>query len=196
MNESRLLAALRTAIREVYEDGMDPPEAAPYVRDVLREAGFLREAEATRTADRPSLRRAVRAAFDGGVFDYTFTPEQSALIAALRQAVERDPLNVGQRGFFCTTRGHGLSDWCSVHGDISRKVSISSHMQTEHDLSYDDYRVLEQIDRHRSGVTDEEGEAAERAAGIAAALRGPQATDPNGSATSSKTSTDLREGKP
>jgi hypothetical protein len=96
------------------------------------------------------------------------TPGESRTLVEALDA-RRDPLNVGQRRFFVTARGHGLSDWCSVHGDIPTNLSMARHIQVEHDLSYDDYRVLEQIDRHRAGVTDDEADEAERAAGIAAA---------------------------
>lgn len=42
-----------------------------------------------------------------------------------------------------STMGNGEPDWCSVHGDIPRNVSIASHIESTHGMTYKEWsRVI------------------------------------------------------
>ena len=133
------------------------------------DCGHAEEIERLRAALASALRRAHMAEYEnhGHPFERCLDPYYvKARLAIAPQGASDD--HKRRLEFFCAARGHGAADWCSAHGDIPRSESISHHIQTVHDLTYEEYRTLWEHDARIAGLTLDEQERWDRSVGIAA----------------------------
>ena len=52
--------------------------------------------------------------------------------------------------FVCEAKGHGNPDWCSIHGDIPRTMSILDHIESAHGIGRNEYWAREDAEQARS----------------------------------------------